>query len=211
MSNEKAADQGRLVDNAITTKDFVNKTDATRFGVNNPPGTVKWLGTIIGKTIGGKEKVTVQPDGTPLRSFQFEGAFEAEMYETGEIKSARSVFLPKAIATELELTLKEVQANPEDGESSVVFAIEIGLEASDRTIPYGYKVRAFGQKKHDILADVRSMLPGRGVPRLAVETPAPVEQTSQAEPAEQAEERNMFDGTVGEETTTKRSNKKSAA
>ncbi len=179
MSKENAV-ESRLVDNAITQKDFISPAEARKFGVNSPEGTIKWLGTIIGKTTGGKEKITTQPDGNQLRSFQFEGIFECYIYDTDETKSARSVFLPKSIANELELTLREALESG-DKDTTVQFALEIGIEATGRNIPFGYKIRSFGKQRTDLLSDMRSMLPPRGQPALIASS------EKQAEPETEAE------------------------
>ena len=166
--------EGRVVLNALTTKDFISKGEAVKFGVNEPVGTVKWLGTIIGKAIGGKEKITVQSDGKPSRSFQFEGMFEGYIYDTDETKTARGAFLPGAFSTELEMTLAKVKS-VEGGENNTAsFAIEVGIEATGRTIPYTYVVRAYGKQAVDLLEDVRRQLPqipGRRQGNLALATP----------------------------------------
>lgn len=157
---EVAQNQGRVVANAIMMTDFVKKKDAIIFGASAPPGEVKWLGTIIGRATDMKEKMTAQPDGGSIRSVEFGGFFEKTVYETGELGSARAVYLPRAFTAELEMGLAE--SKKADPTATIDFAVEIGLEATGRTIPYTYRVRAFHQQTVDPLAHLRQLLPGGG-------------------------------------------------
>jgi hypothetical protein len=156
QTNANEADTSREVAAAITVKDFLSQKEALRFAVNSDAGTVAWLGTVIGTVFGGVEKKTTRPDGTVLRSYQFNGAFEMQRYSDGIVKTSKSVYLPGAFASELELVYQKMS---EMGNSSVSFAVEIGIEALDRTIPYAWRVKAYGKRQVDLLASVRGMLP----------------------------------------------------
>jgi hypothetical protein len=147
---------GREVDNVITMHDFVDERDKLRFAADNAPGTKAWLGTIIGRVNGGEEKINTRTDGSKLRSFMFAGYFESQRYSDGVIKNAPNLFLPKSIASELEMTLEQLRRSDPDGRHIIEVELEMGMEVTGKSIPIGYRVRAFHQRTADPLADLRA-------------------------------------------------------
>jgi hypothetical protein len=182
-----AANTGRMVDNAITVRDFMTKKEAQIFGAQHEPGHVLWLGQIIGTVRSAKEKMVAQPGGEMTRSVEFEGYCESFVYHADQKKSAPSVYLPHAISNELEMVLgAEQKANPA---ATVSFAIEVGIEATGKTIPYAWRVRAFHKQTVDPLADIRAMIPppSKKVVTLNAPTTAPMIEGEKSPPVTETE------------------------
>jgi hypothetical protein len=152
---------GRIVDSVIQMKDFLPQREAMKWALNQAPGTVAWLGNIIGMVLSGEEKTKAWPDGKMTRSYQFNGAFEMVRYADNRRKTARSCYLPAAFADNLELVFKEYTRQNGTG-ANVSFSVEIGIEAVNRAMtPYAWRVMAYHKEQVDLLAAVRTLIPPR--------------------------------------------------
>ena len=100
--------------------------------VHNKPVKV---GQIIGHVGKVNEKISTNPDGSQKVSLQALGEFEAVIYKTGRVLSSGAIYLPPYYAEELKAAL-ESTVN-QDG--NVLFAVEISMVPTGKTIPYQWE------------------------------------------------------------------------
>lgn len=136
--------------------------------VSKGKGTKVWIGRIVGQVTATAKKNNALPDGSFKESTSCSGTFESESYLTGEIVTTGVVYFPQfyAEAVALELAKEGVQALEVD--------IDIGLEATGRSIPYAWTVKAYIEgEQMDVIKRIKS---ARGLPadaaKLAARAPA---------------------------------------
>lgn len=153
---------GKRARRAIMLKQFIPHADwINRNVVAKGKGTHVLVGRIVGTASGAVRKTNTLPDGKQIASVVINGVFETESYLTGEIAEATSVYLPLAYAEKIatlfesDPTIKIVEVD-----------IDVGLEATGKTIPYEWTVTAFREgAEMDVLKRIKAQ---RGRPKLAV-------------------------------------------
>ncbi len=112
-------------------------------------GTRATFGRIYGQCNGYSIKHNTLPDGTPSSSIVLSGDFETENYMTGEIGSGTQAFIPAAYAEKVKAVFDSNAILNEKGEEignrirTVEVDIDVGVEATGKTIPYEWVVTAF--------------------------------------------------------------------
>jgi hypothetical protein len=92
---------------------------------------------------------TLCRDGTPSSSIVLKGDFETENYMTGEIGSGTQAFIPAAYAEKVKAVFDANAVLNDKGEEvgnhirTVEVDIDVGVEATGKTIPYEWVVTAF--------------------------------------------------------------------
>lgn len=107
---------------------WINKTI-----VSQGKGFQKMLGRMYGMAARTERKVN-DHQGKQLTSVSLIGAFECVVFETGEVISASQVYLPMAFAEQVEASLSL------DGVSNVQIDVDVGIEATGKTIPYEWVI-----------------------------------------------------------------------
>jgi|SRR5215469_5882046 len=119
----------------IPSQDFVNKEIVAK-----GKGTKMMLGRVWGVCTDTDERINTFPDGRTATSIVLKGIFEAESYLTGEIDDATTIYLPAAYAERI----KTIFATDKDARAIKV-DVDLGLEATGKTIPYEWVVMAYSE------------------------------------------------------------------
>jgi len=150
----------------IPSQDFVNKEVIAK-----GKGTLVILGRVFGFVTGVTEKAGKLPNGEPSVSIVANGQFETENYQTGEISQASSVYLPAAAAEALKA---QFAADPDV--KVVEIDMDVGLEATGKTIPYAWYVANHVEGKE--ATPLRALKARRGRPGNAIALSAPAAQAA---------------------------------
>lgn len=124
--------------------DWINKNV-----VAQGKGTRATFGRIYGVCTGYEIRTGALPDGTPSQSIALNGDFETENFMTGEIGSGTLAFIPAAYSEKVKAIFDSNAVTNEKGEEtgnlvrSVEIDIDVGVEATGKTIPYEWVVIAF--------------------------------------------------------------------
>jgi hypothetical protein len=148
-----AADEGSLK-RSIQMKFFAGKNTVKRVSIasakikagETPEGTPDAVivgGQIIGQIFDVKEKLGTLPDGTEKVSLLAMGEFEATNYETGEVITSAAAYLPTYYLETVQSMLAK------DASASLVFAVEISIMATGKSIPYAYEVKNLVRRRPD--------------------------------------------------------------
>lgn len=160
--------------------DWINKNI-----VAGGKGTAKIVGRVFGACMGAEKKVNVLPDGSSSESIVLYGQFEYESTVTGEIGQASSVYLPMAYAQQVaavfasDATVKALEVD-----------VDIGLEATGKTIPYEWLVINHVGGEASLLSKLRNRRrPGqKALPGTSTSAAAQIEQAKPEAATEAAEE-----------------------
>jgi hypothetical protein len=126
--------------------DWINKNIVAK-----GKGASQIVGRVFGVCTGTEVKNNVLPDGSLSRSIVLFGQFEYESTVTGEVGQASSAFLPMAYADGLaaafasDPTIKMIEVD-----------LDIGLEATGKTIPYEWLVINHAGGEASLLQKLRS-------------------------------------------------------
>lgn len=146
------------VESFISAQMFVpNVQWITQQVVGKGPGTRAQLGRLAGIARSFVRK-TNYVQGKELPSVELVGTFEAEIYETGELISANSAYLPKSWANQVVDALESLQG---EAGASVKMVISIGVEATGKTIAYRWTINTHlsGAANPELEALKASVLP----------------------------------------------------
>lgn len=143
---EGAGDErGTRIENFLSMRTFVEQEEALRIGLQ-PKGSHVTIGLLAGYVTGFERRESNLPlkvgEKAPPPSIWLKGEFRATVLKTGEIKEARWCILPRAAGELVE------EALTEGGVTRALLDLEIGVQATGRTIPYAYTVVAYG-RSHD--------------------------------------------------------------
>src|ERR1700749_4057781 len=140
IETTSAAEGEAVLKRSIQMKMFADKTLHAEMALAQsklPTGQFvpsKSLGQIIGVIYAVKEKTGVLPNGDEKTSLLAIGDFEAMVYDTGEVMSSTSAYLPGYFAEAAQALLERTP----DG---LEFAIEVILSPTGKSIPTAYEVR----------------------------------------------------------------------
>lgn len=130
------ATTGIRAQRAILLKQFVPNPDwINKNVVAHGKGHKVIVARVVGVVIGTRDKQGTLPDGTPSTSIVLEGQFESESYLDGEIAAASSIYLPESFSG----AIKAMFAS-DDALKTVQIDLDIGLEATGKTIPYTWVI-----------------------------------------------------------------------
>lgn len=124
--------------------DWINKNI-----VSQGKGTRATFGRIYGTCTGYEVKHNALPDGTPSSSIALFGDFETENFMTGEIGSGTMAFIPAAYSEKVKAIFDSNAILNDEGKEignrirTVEIDIDVGVEATGKTIPYEWVVVAF--------------------------------------------------------------------
>ena len=145
--NASVAPAEGTVKRSITMKNFRTKTTILRVskaslaiavGEKPRPGDeAVALGQIIGQIFKVDTKSGTLPNGEVKDSLVAVGEFEATNYETGEVFNSYAAYLPSYY---LE-TVKSILDASAGQNAGIVFAVEIVLTATGKSVPTAYEVR----------------------------------------------------------------------
>lgn len=112
-------------------------------------GTRATFGRIYGTCTGYEVRTNTLPDGTPAQSIALKGDFETENFMTGEIGSGTLAFIPAAYSEKVKAIFDANAILNDEGREignhvrTVEVDIDVGVEATGKTIPYEWVVVAF--------------------------------------------------------------------
>ena len=133
-----ANSEGVRARRTLAMKQFVPDQDwIMRNVVAKGKGSQSTVGRIWGVATGFESKVN-EYQGQQLHSIAIKGVFQSESYVTGEVTESTIVYFPMAYAEKI--------ANMMDSDPDIKLAevdVDIGLEATGKTIPYEWVVIAF--------------------------------------------------------------------
>lgn len=101
-------------------------------------GTQITVGRVYGIVTRVERKTNTLNDGKVVASIALMGAFQSESYVTDELSEAASVYLPLAYAEQVATAFE----NDKEMTSAEV-DVDIGIEATGKTIPYEWVIIAF--------------------------------------------------------------------
>lgn len=128
--------EGRRIATAFAMKSFLPDQDwIMKNVVAKGRGTHELVGRIFGTATRAIRK-TNDWQGKQLESIALEGTFEAEFKLTGEVRAVSVTFLPRAFALQVEVALAS-------GAEAAHLDVDIGLEATGKTIPYEWTVTSY--------------------------------------------------------------------
>lgn len=126
--------------------DWINKNIVAK-----GKGTQAIVGRIYGVCMGTEKKSNVLPDGGMSESIVLFGQFEYESAVTGEVGQASSCYLPMAYAQQVATVFA---SQPET--KALEVDVDIGLEATGKTIPYEWLVINHSGVEASLLTKLRS-------------------------------------------------------
>jgi hypothetical protein len=135
---------GQRVRKVITTKDFIPGRDTAwiiQHVCTQPKGTYVRLGFLAG-FITGCHRSQTDWQGKSLQSVWLEGMFEATLGATGEVIQAPNLILPLAYGELVEGAFKQA-SNQGIERMQAELDVEIGVEATGRSIPYEWVVISY--------------------------------------------------------------------
>lgn len=149
-----------MMKNFVPSQDFINKEI-----VSKGKGTKIMLGRIVGVCTGTDDKTNTLPDGKQSTSVVLKGVFEAESYLDGEISNATAIYVSAAYAEQVKAMLSQ------DGVQALEVDIDVGLEATGKTIPYEWVVVSW--RKGEEMPALKRLKASRGRPDNAAKLAAP--------------------------------------
>lgn len=162
-----AEKEGVRARRAFMLKHFIPNADWINQNiVSKGAGTKAIIGRVFGVCFETMVTKTTQKDGRVSESVALKGAFQAEDYKTGEISEATTVYLPMAYAEKVAFMFK---ADPDL--KAVEVDVDIGLEATGKTIPYEWVVIAY--REGEAMAVLKRLRASRGRPTQLLLTAAP--------------------------------------
>lgn len=143
----------------LPNPDWINKNI-----VAGGKGTRGVIGRIYGIVTSTTRKTNVLPDGTPSESVACGGVLTSESYITGEISECSVAYFPAAYSEKIEALFKS------DKDLKVVEVdVDIGLEATGKTIPYEWVIIAYREGAE--MAVMKRLRASRGRPAQLLLTP----------------------------------------
>jgi hypothetical protein len=162
-----AGKEGVRARRAFMLKHFIPNADWINQNiVSKGAGTKAIIGRVFGVCFETMVTKTTQKDGRVSESVALKGAFQAEDYKTGEISEATTVYLPMAYAEKVAFMFK---ADPEL--KAVEVDVDIGLEATGKTIPYEWVVIAY--REGEAMAVLKRLRASRSRPTQLLLTVGP--------------------------------------
>lgn len=148
-------DVGTRIETFISPRTFIDKDAILPLIAGKPRGFGVQLGRIAGYATSCERRENTAglkgQDGKPVPpSVWIKGEFEATILATGELRSARFLILPRAAGELIEEAFSA-------GAQRAFMDIELGLEATGRTIPYAYTVTAYGGRDSESRRAVRAI------------------------------------------------------
>jgi len=143
--------------------------------VSQGKGTRATLGRIFGTCTGYDIKHNTLPDGTPSSSIVLIGDFETENYIDGEIGSGTMAYIPAAYSEKVKTVFDSNAVVNEEGKTvgnllrTIDIDIDVGVEATGKTIPYEWVVVAF--KEGEEMATIKRMRNSRARPAFVINSP----------------------------------------
>jgi len=163
--------QGQLIDTFLSPRDFAPLDWLLQNVASKPAGYHVTLGRIAGYATNGEEResgLRLKPgEKAPPPSFWVKGAFESTALATGEVKTAPWLILPRSAGELLKGAF-------EAGAERVLLDLEIGAQATGKTIPYRWTVRAYGTASGEA-QKVVAMIRQRQEARAKAREPAQIE------------------------------------
>jgi hypothetical protein len=163
--------QGQIIETFLSPRDFGALDWLLQNVASQPAGFHVVLGRIAGYAVTGEERESglkvKAGEKAPPPSFWVRGQFEGVALATGEVKTAPWLILPRSAG---ELLKGAFQA----GAERVLLDLEIGAQATGRSIPYRWTVRAFGTTSGEA-QKVVAMIRARQEARAKAQGPALVE------------------------------------
>lgn len=145
---------GRRIETFISPRSFVTQEWCLQHVAAQPRGYHVPIGRIAGVATTCERvesRAPVKPGDKPMpASVWIRGEFECAVLDTGEIKTASVLILPRAAGDLIE------QAFALGGER-ILLDLELGVEATGRTIPYTYTVTAYGSRESESQRMVRAI------------------------------------------------------
>lgn len=120
-----------MMKNFLPDPDWINKNV-----VAGGKGTHKKVGRIIGFAIGATKRIN-DIGGKPTESISLNGKFEVENYLSGEISQPSVIYTPMAFSEQVQVALLS------DGVQLVQIDVDVGVEATGKTIPYEWTITSF--------------------------------------------------------------------
>jgi hypothetical protein len=147
-------DDGLRIETFISPRTFVTQEWCLKNVASKDRGFHVAIGTIAGYATASERResaMPVKPGDKPFpASVWIKGEFEATVHETGEVKSARWLILPRAAGELVEQAF-------ESGAERAYLDLELGVQATGRSIPYAYTVTAFGSRDSEARRIVRAI------------------------------------------------------
>jgi hypothetical protein len=147
-------DQGLRIETFISPRTFVTQEWCLKNVASQDRGYHVAIGTIAGYATASERRdsaMPVKPGDKPMPpSVWIKGEFEATVHETGEVKSARWLILPRAAGDLIEQAF-------ESGAERAYLDLELGVQATGRSIPYAYTVTAYGSRDSEGRRVVRAI------------------------------------------------------
>lgn len=173
---EETNAEGMKTRRVIMNKMFLPDDD---FIMKEVVGRGKGTKCVMGRVFGlctAVEVKTSEYQGKQLQSIALKGMFQYEGYMTGELGTGTTYYPPGAYAERVALVMKQ------EGTLTVEVDIDVGLEATGKTIPYEWTCTAWTESgQFDVLRRLRAVgqdrrrkagkLPASKIPAL----PAPAE------------------------------------
>ena len=154
LAGDPGMDEGLRIETFISPRTFVTQEWCLQNVASKPRGTHVAIGRIAGYAVASERRdsaMPVKPGDKPMpASVWIKGEFEAVVIETGELKSARWLILPRAAGELVEQAFQ-------DGAQRAYLDLELGVQATGRSIPYAYTVTAFGQRDSEARRMVRAI------------------------------------------------------
>jgi hypothetical protein len=169
---EQTASEGVLVRRAFTMKNFLPNTGylewITQNVVAKGAGSHVIIGRIFGMVYASEHKENKYQDKV-LKSIALSGDLQAQTTD-GKITTFDMLFLPMAFATRID---RAIQA----GAHSVELDVDIGIEATGKSIPYAYTVTSYlaGRAERVLRKMANSRRIGEAAPSAVRQIAAPLQ------------------------------------
>ncbi len=162
-------EQGKRSRRVFQLKMFADPEWIMKNIVSQGKGTHVSLGRVYGIAHATERRVN-DIKGVPTPSVSIIGRFEAENFSTGEFSAASTLYLPMGFAEQIEAVFKE------DKDAVVKVDVDIGVEATGKTIPYEWTVTSYVEQAEssELLAlRARRVPKARKVAQPSLPAPAP--------------------------------------
>lgn len=145
---------GTRIETFISPRTFVSQEWCLQNIASKPRGHHVTIGRIAGYAVASERRdsaMPVKPGDKPMpASVWIKGEFEAVVLTTGELKSARWLILPRAAGELVEQAFQ-------DGAERAFLDLELGVEATGRSIPYAYTVTTYGGRDNEARRMVKAI------------------------------------------------------
>jgi len=166
------APEGARQRRAFMPKHFIPNADWINVNiVAKGKGTKATLGRVFGVCTGFEIKNNTLPDGSPSSSVALKGMFNTENYMDGELSECTVTYLPASYS---EKVMAMFQAD--DSLKVVEVDVDVGLEATGKTIPYEWVIIAY--REGEEMAVLKRLRNSRGRPKDVPALAAPAAQAA---------------------------------